>query len=71
MTFPEARREARKLIASYIEPAKKDNGPLTPGHPMSAFAGEFLERYARHWKPRTLTANAYVVATISCPPSGI
>ena len=61
MTIPEARREARRLIASYIEPAKTDSGPRTPGHPMDTFAGEFLERYARHWKPRTLTANAYVV----------
>ena len=25
MTIPEARREARRLIASYIEPAKKDS----------------------------------------------
>ncbi|MCY4231124.1 MAG: Arm DNA-binding domain-containing protein, partial [Alphaproteobacteria bacterium] len=38
MTIPEARREARRLIASYIEPAKTDNGPRTPGHPMDAFA---------------------------------
>ena len=44
MTVPEARR----LIASYIEPAKKDNGPMTPGRPMDAFAAEFLERQARH-----------------------
>ena len=28
---------------------------------MDAFAGEFLERYARHWKPRTLAASTYVV----------
>ena len=31
MTIPEARREARRLIASYIEPAKQDSGPRTPG----------------------------------------
>ena len=31
MTIPEARREARRLIASYIEPAKTDDGPRTPG----------------------------------------
>ena len=40
MTIPEARREARRLIASYIEPARTDNGPRTPGHPMDAFAAE-------------------------------
>ena len=70
MTIPEARREARRLIASFIEPAKKDNGPKTPGHPMDAFAGEFLERYARHWKPRTLTASAYVVRKYILPAFG-
>ncbi|MYK13102.1 MAG: DUF4102 domain-containing protein, partial [Rhodospirillaceae bacterium] len=51
VTVPEARREARRLIASYIEPAKADNGPRTPGHPMTDFAAEFLDRQARHWKP--------------------
>ena len=70
MTIPEARREARRLIASYIEPAKTDDAPRTPGHPMSAFAAEFLERYARHWKPRTLTANAYVVRNHILPAFG-
>ncbi len=38
MTIPEARREARRLIASYMEPATTDNGPRTPGRPMEAFA---------------------------------
>ena len=70
MTIPEARREARRLIASYIEPAKTDNGPRTPGHPMAAFAEEFLERYARHWKSRTLTASAYVVRNHILPAFG-
>ena len=70
MTIPEARREARRLIASYIEPAKTDSGPRMPGHPMDAFAAEFLERYARHWKPRTLTANAYVVRNHILPAFG-
>ena len=49
MILPEARGEARKLLATFIEPARKDNGPRTPGHPMDAFAEEFLDRYARHW----------------------
>ena len=73
MTLPEARAEARKLIASYIEPARKDNGPRTPGHPMDAFAEEFLERYARHWKPRTGHSKPAPTsfATTSCPPSAI
>ena len=70
MTIPEARREARRLIASYIEPATTDNGPRTPGHPMDAFAAEFLQRYARHWKPRTLTASAYVVRNHILPAFG-
>ena len=39
MTVPEARREARRLIATFIELARKDNGPRTPGRPMDAFAG--------------------------------
>ncbi len=70
MTIPEARREARRLIASYIEPAKTDNEPRTPGHPMDAFAGEFLERYARHWKPRTLESSAYLVRNHILPAFG-
>ena len=49
MTIPEARREARRLIASHIEPAKTDNGPRTPGHPMDAFSAGFLDRYARQF----------------------
>ena len=48
MTVPEARIEARRLLAAFLETAKNDNGPRTPGHPMDAFAGEFLDRQARH-----------------------
>ena len=70
MTVPEARREARRLIASFIEPARKDNGPKTPGHPMDAFAGEFLERHARHWKPRTVETNARIVRKDILPAFG-
>ena len=61
MTIPEARREAGRLIGSYIEPAKTHNGPRTPGHPMTAFAEEFLDRQAHRWKPRTLECNARIV----------
>lgn len=44
-TVPKARREARRLSASYIEPAVKDCGPRTPEYPITAFADEFLERH--------------------------
>ena len=70
MTIPEARREARRLIASYIEPAKTDSGPRTPGHPMDAFAAEFLDRQARHWKPRTQETNARIVRKDILPAFG-
>ena len=69
-TVPEARREARRLITSYIEPAKKDSGPKTPGHPMTAFAEEFLDRQARHWKPRTVETNCRVVHKNILPAFG-
>ena len=70
MTVPEARREARSLIASYIEPAKKHNGPRTPGHPMTSFAEEFLERHGRHWKPRTVETNSRIVRKDILPVFG-
>ena len=70
MTVPEARREARRLIASYIEPARKDSGPRTPGHPMTAFAEEFLERHGRHWKPRTVGTNSRIVQKNILPAFG-
>ena len=70
MTVPEARGEARRLIASYIEPVKTGNSPKTPGHPMTEFADEFLERYARHWKPVTLENSAYIVRKYILPTFG-
>ena len=70
MTVPQARAEARRLIASYIEPARTDNGPRTPGHPMDAFAEEFLERYARHWKPSTLESSTYGIRNHILPAFG-
>ena len=69
MTVPEARREARRLIASYIEPAKKANGPRTPGRPMTEFVEEFLDRYVRHWKPGLWRPTPTLSATTFCPPS--
>ncbi len=70
ITIPEARREARRLIASYIEPAKTDNGPRTPGHPMTAFAAEFLDRQAHRWKPRTLESNTRIMRKDILPAFG-
>ena len=70
MTIPEARAEARRLIATFADTAKKDGGPRTPGHPMDAFAAEFLDRQARHWKPATLESNAYMVRKYILPAFG-
>ena len=70
LAVPEARREARKLIAAFLDTAKKDGGPRTPGRPMHAFAAEFLERQARHWKPRTLETNTYMVYRYILPAFG-
>ena len=71
MTLPQARREARELIAAFLDTMKKDGGPRTPGRPMDAFAEGFLERYARHWKPVTLENSAYVVRKYILPASAI
>ncbi|MDE0277826.1 MAG: site-specific integrase [Defluviicoccus sp.] len=70
MSIPEARRQVRRLIASYIEPAKTDNGPTTPGHPMTAFAEEFLDRQAHRWKPRTQETNSRIVRKDILPAFG-
>ena len=70
MTIPEARREARRLIASYTEPASRGSGPRTLGHPMAAFAAEFLDRQARHWKPATRETNAGIVRRNILPAFG-
>ena len=70
MTVPEARAEARRLIAAFTHTVKHDGAPSTPGRPMDAFAAEFLERYARHWKPSTLEASAYVVRNHILPAFG-
>ena len=70
MSVPEARREARRLIAAFTDTVKNDGDPRTPGRPMDAFAEEFLERQARHWKPRTLQTNAYMVRKYILPAFG-
>ena len=70
LTIPEARAEARRLIASFADTAKKDGGPRTPGYPMDAIAAEFLYRQARHWKPTTQESNAYMVRKYILPAFG-
>ena len=70
MTVPEARQKARKLIAAFIDTAKANGGPRTPGRPMNAFAEEFLERYARHWKPTTLKSSALCIREYILPAFG-
>ena len=37
---------------------------------MTAFADEFLDRYARHWKPRTLETNRYFIRNHILPAFG-
>ncbi len=70
MTVPEARREARELIAAFTETVRKDGDPRTPGHPMTAFADEFLERQAHRWKPRTRETNVRMVEKDILPAFG-
>ena len=70
ITLPEARREARRLIVTFLDAARKDDGPKTPGRPMNAFADEFLERQARHWKPATLETNKAAVRNHILPALG-
>ena len=70
MTVPEARREARRLIADYTEPVVRHSGPKSPGHPMVTFAEEFLDRQAPRWKPKTLATNARIVRKNILPAFG-
>ena len=67
MSLPEARREARRTLATLLEVPEKKRGPRYPGRPMDLFAEEFLERHARFWKPRTLEANAYLLRRFILP----
>ena len=71
MTVPEARAEARRLIAAFLDTAKNDNGPRTPGHPMDVFAAEFLDRQARHWNPGPWSPTPAWSASAFSPPSAI
>ena len=70
VTLAQARREARGLIVTFLGTARKDNGPRTPGRPMDAFAAEFLERQARHWKPATLETSKAAIRNHILPAFG-
>ena len=70
LTVPQARREARKHIASFTEPAKVGIGPRTPGHAITAFAEEFLDRQAHRWKPRTRETNERILRNDILPAFG-
>ena len=70
MSVPQARHEARRTLPTLLDPPEKGRGPRYPGCPMAAFADEFLERHARHWKPATLEANRCVIRDRIVPPFG-
>ena len=61
MSVPEARHQARRTLAEWLEDPRPRRGPRYPGLPMTDFAEEFLERYSRHWKPGTLRSSAGVL----------
>ena len=70
ITVPEARREARQIIAGFLDTPAKTTGPRTPGRPMNEFAKEFIDRHARHWKPGTLETNRDVIDKRILPAFG-
>ena len=70
ITVPEARREARQIIAGFLDTPAKTTGPRTPGRPMTEFAAEFIERHARHWKPSTLETNRRFIDKCILPAFG-
>lgn len=70
MSVPQARREARRVLPGLADPPARNAGPRYPGRPMADFAAEFLERHARHWKPRTRQANRRIVQNEILPVLG-
>ena len=70
MSVPQARQEARRTLPTLLDLPEKGCGPRYPGRPMAEFADEFLERHARHWKPRTLEANRLVMCDRIVPAFG-
>ena len=67
VSVPEARDKARDLIAGFLDMPAKTNEPRTPGRAMTAFADEFIDRHAHHWKPRTLATNRRVIDKFILP----
>ena len=67
LSLPEARKEARRVLPTLLDEPEEGGGPRYPGRPMSEFAEEFLERYARHWKPNTLESSAYALRKYILP----
>ena len=70
MSVAEARREARRVLATVLDVPEVGRGPRHPGRPMAGFAEEFLERYARHWKPNTLESNRRFIRDDILPAFG-
>ena len=70
MTVSEARREARQIIAGFLDTPAKTTGPRAPGRPMTEFAEEFIEPHARHWKPSTLETNRRLIDKCILPAFG-
>ena len=63
--------DARRVLATLLDVPEEECGPSHPGRPMAEFAEEFLERYARHWKPNTLESSAMRCASTSSRRSAI
>ena len=70
MSVAEARREARRVLATLLDMPEEGRRPRHPGRPMAEFAEEFLERYARHWKPATLESSTLALRKYILPALG-
>ena len=70
ISLPEARKEARRTLATLLDVPEEGRGPRYPGRLMDAFAEEFLQRYARHWKPNTLESSANALRKHILPALG-
>ena len=70
MSVAEARRQARRTLPTLLDMPGERRGPRYPGRAMSEFAAEFLERYARYWKPSTRSCSALMVRNHILPAFG-
>ena len=70
MSVAEARREARRVLATLLDVPQEEHGPQYPGRPMTEFAEEFLERHARHWKLATLESSTHALRKHILPALG-